>query len=209
VKPAAQPPADIKEGQIVIAKIVSINKVVSQWKDDEGNPREQLEFNLELDGGYRFKTWATFYQQPTEKTKIGKLALTLEKTTGKKLNNIEEFLTVLKSYNQVFAKCTGYREYEEEVFPNFTIVTDKLPEVEKPAPKQTKIPEVETRELDAKAILSREPFVSAVNFGFPLNQDDFNKNLSVEERVFLFKNGFIEKRLELFYFTSKATNLFQ
>lgn len=215
VKPAIEAP-DVKEGQISKAKINNISKVTSQWKDSEGNLKQQLEFNLELENGYKFKFWIAFYEQPSTKSKLGKLALKFEEITKKTLSNIDEFLTNLKSFGQVFVKCKGFREYEDEIYPNFTIVTEKLPisqmKVEGQSTQETKLTDaskIETKEFDPKALLGREPFISAIKFGLPLNESDFTKNLLVEERLFLFRQSFVEKREDLYHFTSKANALFQ
>jgi len=208
VTPGLEPP-NVKENEIVKAKITAISKGTSKWKDPSGNPREQLEFNLEFQDGYKCKSWIAFYQKPSDRSKMGKLALRLQEATGKELKDAEEFLETLKSYGQVFLKCKGFREYEGELYPNFSVVTEKLPVPEKtrklaPEPLQSK---VEVKEFDAKALLTR--FKDAVKLGLPLNQDDFNRSLLVEERVFLFNQGFIEKRADMYFFTMKAFELFQ
>jgi hypothetical protein len=207
VKKATPPPA-VEEGDMLKAKIIDIKKVTSQWKDEEGNLREQLEFELELENGYKVKSWMAFYEQPSEKSKLGKLVLKLAEATKKDIKNIQEFLSLLKSFGWIFIKVKGFREYEEELYPNFAVVTEKIPMVEKAETKAKEtVLEPQTKEFDPKQVLGR--FEDAVKLGLPLNQDDFNKNLLVEERVFLFKHGYIEKRLDLYYPTVKALNLFQ
>jgi len=207
VKKATPPPA-VEEGDMLKAKIVDIKKVTSQWKDEEGNLREQLEFELELENGYKVKSWMAYYEQPSEKSKLGKLVLKLAEATKKDIKNIQEFLSLLKSFSWIFIRVKGFREYEEELYPNFAIVTEKIPTVEKveTKTKETTL-EPQIKEFDPKQVLGR--FEDAVKLGLPLNQDDFNRNLLVEERVFLFKHGYIEKRLDLYYPTAKASNLFQ
>jgi len=207
VKKATPPPA-VEEGDMLKAKIVDIKKVTSQWKDEEGNLREQLEFELELENGYKVKSWMAFYEQPSEKSKLGKLVLKLAEATKKDIKSIQEFLSLLKSFGWIFIRVKGFREYEEELYPNFAIATEKIPTVEKveTKAKETTL-EPQVKEFDPKQVLGR--FEDAVKLGLPLNQDDFNKNLLVEERVFLFKHGYIEKRLDLYYSTVKALNLFQ
>jgi hypothetical protein len=207
VKKATPPPA-VEEGDMLKAKIIDIKKVTSQWKDEEGNLREQLEFELELENGYKVKSWMAFYEQPSEKSKLGKLVLKLAEATKKDIKNIQEFLSLLKSFGWIFIRVKGFREYEEELYPNFAIVTEKIPTVEKAETKAKEtVLEPQTKEFDPKQVLGR--FEDAVKLGLPLNQDDFNKNLLVEERVFLFKHGYIEKRLDLYYPTVKALDLFQ
>jgi hypothetical protein len=213
VKKATPPPA-VEEGDMLKAKIVDIKKVQSQWKDEEGNLREQLEFDLALEDGYKVKTWMAYYEQPSERSKLGKLALKLAEVTKKDPKNIQEFLDLLKNYGWIFVKVKGFREFEEELYPNFTIVVDKLPqakvETKEPVPQtQSKQPtlEVQTKQFDAKQLLA--PFEDAVKLGLPFNETDFTRAFLVEQRIFLFKNGYIEKRLDLYYPTNKAYSLFQ
>jgi hypothetical protein len=199
VKKAAPPPA-VEEGDVLKAKIVDIKKVQSQWKDEEGNLREQLEFDLALENGYKVKTWMAYYEQPSERSKLGKLALKLAEVTKKDPKNIQEFLDLLKNYGWIFVKVKGFREFEEELYPNFSVVVDKLPETQPTLEPQTK-------QYDAKQLLA--PFEDAVKMGLPFNETDFTRAFLVEQRIFLFKNGFVEKRMDLYYPTSKAANLFQ
>lgn len=130
------PPPDVEEGTILKARIVDIQKVTSKWKDDQGNPKEQLQFDLELENGYKCRSWMAFYERPSDKSKLGKLALKFVEATKKQVPNVDTFLTALKEFGYVFVKCKGFREWEEELYPNFSILTDKIPatpeELEKP-----------------------------------------------------------------------------
>ena len=101
----ASPPPDVKEGSILKAKILDIRKVVSQWKDDKGNSREQLEFKLELEGGYKFKGWMPYYERPSDKSRLGKLALKFLETIKKDLSDVNEFLDALKQFGFVFVSA--------------------------------------------------------------------------------------------------------
>jgi hypothetical protein len=202
VMPGPEPPA-VKENEILKAKITGISKGTSKWKDQNGNPREQLEFSLEFQGGYKCKSWIAFYQKPSDKSKMGKLALRLQEATKTELKNADDFLETLKEYRQVFVKCKGFREYEGELYPNFSIVADKLPLAEQPE----KTEKLEQQKFDAKKLLT--PFKDAIANNFPLNEDDFNQGLSVQERIFLFNEGYIEKRTDLYFWTARAMTLFQ
>lgn len=207
----ALPPPDVKEGSILKARILNIKKVTSQWKDDQGNPKKQLEFELQLDNGYKSKSWMAYYERPRDKSRLGKLALKFIETTKKDLSNVEEFLVALKQFGYVFVKCNGFREYEEELYPNFSVVSEKIPSFQqKMQPEETANntrPGPEMKQFNPKQLLAR--FKDAIKFGLPLNQDDWNKKLLVEERLFLFKQGLIEKRQDLYHFTAKAQDLFQ
>jgi len=207
VKPATPPP-DIEEGQIEKAKIISIKKVASKWKDGEGNEREQLEFDLELENGFKCKSWMAYYEQPSDKSKLGKLALALENKLKIKLENINQFLDALRKYRIVFVRCKSFREYEDEMYPNFSIVSEMLPDTTN---TKTCTPVLKEPEpvFDPKALLGVEPFISAIQLGIPVNKEDVLKHLTPEQRTFLSKNGYIEVFQEQLFFTTKAVNLFQ
>jgi len=200
VKKATPPPA-VEEGDILKAKILNISKVTSKWKDENGNPREQLKFELELDNGYRFRSWIAYYEHPSDKSKLGKLALKFMELTKQDFATVDEFLDALKKFGHIYVSCTGFREYEEELYPNFAIVTTKLP------PLQQNLTENTPRRCESKQLLAK--FSEALRFGLPLNQEDWNKSLSVEERIFLLKQGFVEEKDGLYFFTEKARALFQ
>jgi len=200
VKKATPPPA-VEEGDILKAKILNISKVTSKWKDENGNPREQLKFELELDNGYRFRSWIAYYEHPSDKSKLGKLALKFMELTKQDFTTVDEFLDALKKFGHIYVSCTGFREYEEELYPNFAIVTTKLP------PLQQNLTENTPRRCESKQLLAK--FSEALRFGLPLNQEDWNKSLSVEERIFLLKQGFVEEKDGLYFFTEKARALFQ
>jgi hypothetical protein len=204
----ATPPPDVEEGQILKAKIMDIKKVMSKWKDDTGNLKEQLEFDLELEDGYKFKSWLTFYEQPSDKSNLGRLVLKFMEATKKDSDNVEEFMSSLKKFGQLFVKVKGFRDYEEQVYPNFAVFVEKIPGFQqKLKKKQDAKLESETKQFDARQLLTQ--FKDAIALGLPLNQDDWNRKLLVEERLFLFKQGLIEKRQDLYYFTAKAQGLFQ
>lgn len=206
VKESVAPP-DVEEGAILKARIVDIKKVTSKWKDDQGNPKEQLQFDLELENGYKCRSWMAFYEEPSDKSKLGKLALKFTETTKKQISTVDEFLTALKEFGLVFVKCKGFREYEEELYPNFAILTDKIPAPkEKQKTEDTKL-EPQTKQIDARQLLTR--FKEAIGYGLPLNQDDWNKNLLVEERLFLLKQELVEQKENFYFFTEKAKALFQ
>lgn len=204
----AQPPPEVEEGDILEAKILTVQKVTSQWKDNEGNPREQLQFDLELDNGYKFKSWMAFYEQPSDRSKMGKLALKLQDATGKTISNPEQFLSMLKEHGRLYVSCEGFREYEGDVYPNFSIVASKIPRLEKEAGKVEAKPAL--LGVDVKALLTSR-FAEAVKMGLPLNERDWNSSLLVSERVALLKEGYVEYKANegLYFFTRKAEDLFR
>jgi hypothetical protein len=121
------PPPDIKEGEILKARILDVKKVISQWKNDDGTQKEQLQFDLQLEGGYNLKTWTAYTTHPSDKSYLGKLALTFEQSTKKIYSSVDDFLTALQHYGLVYVKVKGFREYEGKLYPTFTLVSDKIP----------------------------------------------------------------------------------
>lgn len=158
VKKATPPPA-VEEGEVLKAKILNISKVTSKWKDENGAFREQVQFDLELENGYKFRSWIAYYEQPSDKSKLGKLALKFMELTRKEFKTAEEFLEALKQFGWIYARCSGFREYEEEIYPNFAIVTTKLPGL------QQSLAGNDPAEFDPKQLLAR--FSEALKFGLP------------------------------------------
>lgn len=200
-------PSDLKEGSIVKAQILDVSRVTSRFKDNEGNPKEQLRFDLELENGYKFKAWIAFYEHPSDKSKLGKLALKFIEKSGKKPDTVTEFLDALKQFGYVFVKCKGYREYEEEFYPNFSIVTESIPEQQHQEERTQPMKfQPATKQYNPKTLLAK--FKEAIYFGLPLNQNDWSGNLLVQERIFLLKQGFVEMKRDLYFFTNKTRALF-
>lgn len=79
---------------------MEIKKVTGQYKDDEGNLKEQLEIHFELENGYRSQAWIAYYEQPGDKSALGKLALKIQQITKREIGNIDEFLTAFKGHGQ-------------------------------------------------------------------------------------------------------------
>ena len=203
------PPPDVEEGDILKARILDIKKETSKWKNDDGTDKEQLRFEVELENGYKTSTWISYYEHPAEKSKLGKLVLKLRETTKEDPSNVEEFITAIKRFGHVFVKVKGFREYEDEVFPNFSLVTEKLPTHQMKIEQKPQA-KTETKDYDVKGLLSR--FKDAITFGLPLNVNDWNKSLLVDERLFLLKQGLVENSkedLDLYFFTEKARVFFQ
>lgn len=108
-----------------------------------------------------------------------------------------------KGHGQVFVQVKSFRHYEDESFPNFAIVTDKLPGLQEKLSSDRD----EEKVKNLKPVL--EPFADAITRGLPLNQQDWNKSLQVSDRLALFKQGFVTEKEGLYYFTDKAKDLFQ
>ena len=160
------PPPDVEEGDVLKANI-------DTFKREKGEYGEQICFNLSFADGYKTKAWVSFYERPSERSKLGKILIKLHGKTGVAYQNIEQALDGLRNYGVIFVKVSGYREYEDQTFPKFTIVADKLPKKqqqtkvteEQPATKQQPLTQ-KTKEIDAKQLLSR--FGDAIKFGLPM-----------------------------------------
>lgn len=194
------PPPDCEEGNVFKARIVEIKKVTSTWKDEE---REQLQFDCELDNAYKARVWAAYYEQPGEKSTLGKLALKLQQATKHDFDNIDEFIAALKTFGYILLRVKGFREFEETMYPNFAIVTDKLPGLQE---KLSTEPKKESSEgKNVKVIL--EGFKDVITLGVPLTLNDLANSVTVTDRLTLFKERLIEQKEDLYFFTDKAKEL--
>ena len=211
IKKGVPPPA-VEEEDILRARIISISKVTSKWKDEQGNPREQLQFDLELEGGYKFRSWIAYYQGPSDRSKLGKLAVNFMDLMKQQHNTVDQFLEALKNYGWIYVRCKGFREFEEEVYPNFGIVVTKIP------PLQTKMPIAQSSSpvvaSSTQNNLSPETldFIrqnrEIIEMGLPLNETDWNTTVPARIRVELLKGGLIDKRETLYFFTKAAESFF-
>jgi hypothetical protein len=194
------PPPECEEGNVFKARIVEIKKVTSTWKDEE---REQLQFDCQLDNAYKVRVWAAYYEQPGEKSTLGKLALKLQQATKHEFSNIDEFIAALKTFGSLFLRVKGFREFEETMYPNFAIVTDKLPSLQEKLSTEPKKERTEGKNV--KVIL--EGFKDIITLGVPLSLNDLTNSVTITDRLTLFKDGLIEKKEDLYFFTDKAKEI--
>jgi hypothetical protein len=208
------PPPECEEGDIFKARVLDISKEVSQWKNQDGSAREQLKFEVELENGYKTFAWISYYDQPGEKSAFGKLILKLVAMTKQDIASARDAVEVLKRFGWIFVKVKSFREYEDETYPNFSIVTEKLPatqqKIEDSKEETPKISDIEIKDQKLNRLLNQ--FEDAIKLGLPLNANDWTKSLLVEDRLFLLKNGLVENSKEdknLYFFTEKAQSFFQ
>ena len=121
------PPPKLREGDIVQARILDVIQETSKWEDDNGDPKEQLRFDLELSNGYNARAWIAYYERPSDKSVMGAIALKLSEMTGTDISSADEFIEKIKNHGQVFVKVKGFREYKEETYPKLSIYPDQLP----------------------------------------------------------------------------------
>lgn len=195
------PPPECEEGNVFKARIVKIKKETSIYKDEE---REQLRFDCELvDSAYKTRAWAAYYEQPRDKSTLGKLALKLQQATKHDFDNVNEFIVALKTFGYIFLRVKGFREFEETMYPNFAIVTDKLPGLQE---KLSTEPKKEPSEgKNVKVIL--EGFKDIISLGVPLSLNDLGNSVTVADRLTLFKEGLIEQKEGLYFFTDKSKEI--
>lgn len=192
------PPPDVEEGDILPAKVLDIKRETSKWKNDDGSPKEQLAFDCELKDGFKLKAWISYYEQPSEKSALGKLAILLEQVTSRQFDKISEVVDALKSFGQIFVRVKSFREYEDETYPNFAIVADKLPGFQRKISSKSEQAE---SNVDAEPLLGK--FKDVISLGLPLNQNDWN-NLSITDRMTLLSKEYVKENQGLYFFTEKA-----
>jgi hypothetical protein len=197
------PPPQCEEGDILKARLMEIKRETSKWTDDKtGEPKEQFEIDFELENGFKGRTWMTYYEAPGDRSALGKLALVLQRMTKREIDDVQGFLSEFKAYGKFFVRVKGFRESEGgDEYPNFSIVTDRLPALQEKLTSK-----IEEKKLDLKSLL--EPFREAISLGIPLNQSDWDVGFTVNDRVALFKQGLIEHKENMYFFTDKARELF-
>lgn len=207
-----KPPPDVKEGEVLKAKILDIDfPLESKFKDKEGKPKLQVRFRLQLEGGYEFPVWMPYYETPSERSSEGILCNTLMALKKTEYNTVKEAFEELRNHGYVYVKVSGFREWNEKLYPKFKIVPNKLP------PLQTRIDS--TTPSHAEKGITQPPKVSSetmdflekskeiIELGIPLNDDDWNSTVPAKVRAELLKHKLIQKK-EGFYFFAENVNSF-
>ena len=83
----------------------------------KGQYGEQVEFHLELQNGYLFNAWVKHYDTPSDRSTLGILCITTMNIVQKPINSVKDALDELKKLGKVYAKCTGFREYNGRRYP--------------------------------------------------------------------------------------------
>ncbi len=110
----------VVESERLEAILLDIDIIPGKWG-------EQYQLNLELDNGYKVKTWMKYYEHPTENSDIGKLGIAIQNRLNTDHGCVEESLDWLLSYGRVYIECTGFRNYEGKSYPKFKIVPTLIP----------------------------------------------------------------------------------
>lgn len=116
----APPAPDIEEGDI-------LKVTIGELEREEGQYGEQVRFNFSLKEGFQGRAWISYYEKPSDRSKLGKLLIKLHEKTGVIYKTVDEALEALKDYGEIFVKVKGFREWEGQTWPKFSIVADKLP----------------------------------------------------------------------------------
>lgn len=159
------PPPDVKEKQILKAKINSLEfPIDSKYKDNQGNIKQQICFNCQLEDGYEFKSWMSYYERPSDGSNLGQLCLTLIGLTREEYHSVREALNILEKVSNIYVQCTGYREWQGKFYPRFKVVTTRLPPLQTELPSPT--PKGPTEETLSFIKNSKEMIV----MGVPMNE---------------------------------------
>ena len=117
----------IDEGQTLLATIKNIEYPIKPPQNSKYPQKDQIQFGLQLDDGYNFKSWIPYYEHPHQKSKLGKLCLKLIETTKQEYNTVDEALTALKEFGRILVQCNGHQEFNGQQYPILRIVVDRLP----------------------------------------------------------------------------------
>lgn len=138
------PPPEIKQDEVVTAKILSVEyPVESSYKNADGSPKYQVKFRLELPSGYQCNSWMAYYENPSDRSVLAELSMTYMDAIKGPVDNVKEVLEGLKTHGSIYVKCSGFREYNDFLYPKFKVVANKLPGTT----KKTETPKKKTEKL--------------------------------------------------------------
>ena len=199
IKKMPEPP-DVKEHQIVKAKIVNLEfPIQSQYKDSQNNPKLQIRFNCILEKeGFTFPCWMAFYERPSEGSHLGQLCKALIDLTKIEYRSVTEALTDLEKIGAVYAQCIGFREFQGKYYPKFKIVPTKLP------PLQTELPSLNQKGPTEETLSFIRNSKEMIVMGIPMNEADWNSHVPAAIRTELLKLNLIEQKEDLYFFSEKA-----
>lgn len=198
----------VEEGNVLEAEIIDMKwPVESKYQNVDGTPRQQIELALRLQNGFEFKSWLTYYERPSIKSKLGKLCKTLMASTGVQYQSLKEFLDDLKKYGRLFVQVSGYRTWEDEEYPKFSILSTKLPEPKKEITKPQTVASPQKVSAETIDFIVRNQGI--IDSGLPLNEGDWNTTIPFHVRLELLQKGLIEKKEGLYFFTKEVAQFFQ
>ena len=121
------PPPVLEIGQTLPTTIIDLSYPVTSPANNKYPQRDQVQFTLQLDDGYRFKTWITYYDQPHEHSDIGTLCMTYMETTKHYPSTVDDTLDAIKEFGQVYVQCVGHNDRRDVQYPKLKLVCDRLP----------------------------------------------------------------------------------
>jgi len=125
-------PPEVKEGEVLTAKVLGVEyPVESSYKDDQGRTKYQVKFRLSLPNGYECNSWMAYYEEPSDRSALGALSIAFMKAIEGPVESVKDVLEGLKKHGSVYVKCSGFREYNEQLYPKFKVVPNKLPPFQK------------------------------------------------------------------------------
>lgn len=148
------PPPEVKEGEVLTAKVVDVEyPIKSKYKDDAGREKQQVRFRLVLPNGYECNSWMAYYAEPSDRSALGILSITFMNAIQGPVESVKDVLEGIKKHGSVYVKCTGFREYNEKLYPKFKVLPNKLPSIQKnigvtvPKEKPQKLSEIDLNRL--------------------------------------------------------------
>ncbi len=125
IRKSKEPPK-LQTGETVEATILDIKYPVKSKKFN----RDNVEFRCKLNDSYECRAWVGYYEEPSDKSELAKLILTLMRITKQDFKNVKEGLEALRNYGRIFLKFTGYNQRGNLSYPKFKLVTDVLPNLQ-------------------------------------------------------------------------------
>lgn len=118
----AQAPPELKQDERLEATILGLKYPV------QGQYGEQIEFQLQLQGGYKFRAWMRYYEKPKPKSSLYQLSAAFMGATDYwGYDTVDDFLRGLRNYGKVFVCVDGFREYQGLDYPKLKVVVDSMP----------------------------------------------------------------------------------
>ena len=126
------PPPEVKEGEVLTAKVLEVEfPVESKYKDDQGRDKLQIRFGLGFANGYECSSWMAYYEQPSDRSALAALSMTFMDLVKGPVESVKDVLEGIQKHGSVYVKCSGFREYNEQLYPKFKVVTNRLPGLQK------------------------------------------------------------------------------
>jgi len=136
------PPPDVKEGEVVLAEILDVQFPV------KGEYKEQVKWQVQFENGYETSVWTAYYEKPSDRSALGQLCITFMNLSDMTFETVSETLEAIKKHGKIYVKCSGFREWNDSLYPKFKVVPTKLPPFQKKinTPAETDTPKKPVQE---------------------------------------------------------------